>query len=283
MSKTPWVCPVCRQQLTRDEKQYRCAQGHSFDVAKEGYVNLLPANHKRSADPGDDKQMLRNRREFLERGYYQPLAEHLIRECKEERHASAGSHFTLLDIGCGEGYFTGMISSALIEAKQPQVLCSAGIDISKHAIRLASKRYPAVNFAVASSAVLPVENDGIDCLLRIFAPGGDEEIRRVLRSGGLYIRVTPGPNHLYSLRELIYDQPRPHAEADAQIEGFQLLRREKIEYKTAVQGAGDIGALLKMTPYYWQANEERQARVLSLSELELDVDFYVDVFRNGMA
>ena len=94
------VCPLCEHPLERGAKTWRCLKGHSFDVAREGYVNLLPVQHKNSREPGDDLQMVTARREFLHAGHYQPLRDAML-----EALAPLGAR-SLLDIGCGEGYYT---------------------------------------------------------------------------------------------------------------------------------------------------------------------------------
>jgi 23S rRNA (guanine745-N1)-methyltransferase len=283
MSLLPWICPVCRQRLTATERQYRCANGHSFDVAREGYVNLLPANQRRSADPGDDRQMLRNRREFLEQGYYAPLADKLSQQCMKMMGSTQQTFFAVLDVGCGEGYFTGALAKGLNAPGQQQSFSVSGIDISKHAIRMASKSYRTIAFAVASSAALPVEDGSVDCLTRVFAPAPDLEIRRVLKPGGHFIRVTPGPRHLYNLRKQIYDDPLEHDLITAEVDGLFHLEREVLDYRVEIRSEGDVGRLLCMTPYYWQISQECRQRIMAMSELAVEVSFCLDLFRNTKA
>ena len=229
MSDTCWACPVCHSPLTASERSFHCANGHSFDRAKEGYVNLLLAHQKRSANPGDDRQMLRNRREFLEQGYYQQLAELLAQRCAEFARQGAGERFTLLDTGCGEGYYSGRISDALHGIGGKPIWCG-GIDISREAIRMAARHYKTVQFAVASNAALPVAEQGMDCIVQVFAPGYDEQVVRALRPGGLFIAVTPGPRHLYALRQRVYDQPREHEAALRTVAGLVHETRETLDY-----------------------------------------------------
>ena len=282
ISETPstlWCCPLCREPLLLADRQYRCANGHCFDRAKEGYVNLLPVNRKRSASPGDDREMLRNRREFLELGHYRPLARLLGDICREQAAGCDAPSFSLLDTGCGEGYYTGVVAEALLGIGDGPDLWLGGIDIAKDAARMAAKRYRLVQFAVASNADLPLPERSIDCALRIFAPAADQEIVRVLKPGGLFVSVTPGERHLYGLRQLVYDQPREHQAPIPRIDGLKHVRRECLDYRIELTGKGQAAKLLAMTPYYWQASAEKQARIGQLEDVETEVAFRVDCYR----
>ncbi len=274
-----WTCPLCREPLLPQDRQFRCANGHCFDQAKEGYVNLLPTNRKGSAAPGDNREMLRNRREFLQLGHYRPLADALGELCREQAGVGDGSSFNLLDTGCGEGYYTGVIAEALLETQARSDLWLGGIDIAKEAARMAAKRYPNVQFAVASNADLPLANDSLDCALRIFAPAADGEIVRALKPGGLFIAVTPGERHLFQLRQLVYDAPREHAAPIGQIEGLNHVRREAMDYRIRLTGRGQAAKLLAMTPYYWQASREKQEHIAGLEDTETEIAFRVDCYR----
>lgn len=276
MTASHWICPVCQQPLAVTGGVYRCVNDHSFDRAKEGYVNLLLASHKRSAEPGDARAMLRSRREFLERGYYDPLAERLASRGVEARRAQAGAPFALLDLGCGEGYYTGRIAAALSEMPPTWI---GGIDIARDGVRMAAKRYPGVDFAVASTARLPVADDSLDMALEVFAPTDVGEIRRALRPGGLYLRVTPGPQHLFTLRSLVYDTPREHAPAPTTLEGLEHVSAEDLSFDLEIEGERDAGRLLMMTPYYWQADPARQRAIQAMDTLSTRADFRLDLFR----
>ena len=148
-----YSCPLCHAPLTRSGNSYLCPQHHQFDRAKEGYVNLLPVQHKRSRDPGDSAEMMQARRAFLDAGHYQPLRDAV---CDKLRMIAPRQ---VLDIGCGEGYYTHAFAA---EAQE-----TWGLDVSKTAVRYGAKRYPQVNFCVASSQRLPFADGCMDAVIRI--------------------------------------------------------------------------------------------------------------------
>lgn len=188
-------CPLCHQPLSREKNSYICPQRHQFDMAKEGYVNLLPVQHKRSRDPGDSAEMMQARRAFLDAGHYQPLRDAIVAQLRERLDDKATA---VLDIGCGEGYYTHAFADALPE------ITTFGLDVSKVAIKAAAKRYPQVTFCVASSHRLPFSDTSMDAIIRIYAPCKAEELARVVKPGGWVITATPGPRHLMELKGLIY-------------------------------------------------------------------------------
>ena len=189
-------CPICASPLLREEKTYRCEKNHSYDLSKEGYTHLLPPNRKHSAAPGDDKGMAAARREFLSKDYYRPLKEALCALALTH----TGDSPALLDTGCGEGYYTSAVYRALADAgKTPRM---AGTDISKFILRYAAKREKEIEWAVASSYHLPVEDKSIDLLLNCFSPLALEEFQRVLKPGGTFLYVVPAAKHLWELKEV---------------------------------------------------------------------------------
>ena len=195
-------CPVCGAPLERGERACVCPNRHSYDLAREGYAYLLPPNQKHSAAPGDDRQMAQARREFLSKGYYEPLLNTLC--CRIL--SLCGQTPAILDAGCGEGYYTAGIFRRLKDAgRAPRM---AGTDISKFILRSAAKREKGVEFAVASSYHLPLADDTVDLLLDCFSPLALAEFRRVLRPGGAFLYVVPGARHLWELKEALYD-PTP--------------------------------------------------------------------------
>ena len=268
-----FCCPLCGGVLTETPAGLRCIAGHCFDRAKEGYVNLLPVNRKHSKAPGDDKGMVAARRAFLEKGWYRPLREALAALAVE----LTGPAPTVLDAGCGEGYYTGGVREALLEAgKNPEI---AGIDISKAALQKAGKRYPGIEFAVASAYRLPVADRSVDLLLNVFSPLAIEEFRRVLRPGGAYLYAVPGARHLWELKEILYERPYPNEEKETPYEGFVYDRIVPVRYTVHLPGQADIHALFQMTPYYWKTPKEGAERLSAVEQLDCEIDFQVHVFR----
>lgn len=259
-----WRCPVCHTTLKLENTIYRCINSHTYDRAKEGYVNLLLAHKKKSADPGDSKAMLLSRRMFLEQGHYQPLADALAQTIA---NYAQGQAQTLLDIGCGEGYYLDQI------IQNNPSLQIWGIDIARDAARFAAKRLPSMHFAVASSADLPLADNSVDIVTTVFAPINEAEVVRVLKPNGIWLWVRPGANHLYQLRDLIYAQARLHNTELALPHSLQLLSTQPIQYVLSLQDSKSIEALLAMTPYYWSASLETQQTVKHLSQLTIQVDF----------
>ena len=265
-------CPVCAAPLTREARAYRCGAGHSYDIAKEGYTYLLPPNQKHSAAPGDDKGMAAARREFLSKGYYAPLLNTLCHEIA----ARSGPAPVILDAGCGEGYYTsGIYRRLLAEGKQSQM---AGIDISKCILRAAAKRDRDIEFAVASSYHLPAADGCADLLLDCFSPLALDEFRRVLKPGGLFFYVVPAADHLWELKQVLYDHPYPNEVKETPYEGFAYAEIRHVEDRIRVLGQEDIHALFQMTPYYWKTPRSGAERLAALTALDVTISFDIHVF-----
>ncbi|POT59301.1 23S rRNA (guanine(745)-N(1))-methyltransferase [Citrobacter amalonaticus] len=262
-------CPLCHQPLAQVKNSYICPQRHQFDVAKEGYVNLLPVQHKRSRDPGDSAEMMQARRAFLDAGHYQPLRDAIVNCLKERLTEDAVS---VLDIGCGEGYYTHAFADVL------QGVTAFGLDVAKVAIKAAAKRYPQVTFCVASSHRLPFADESQDAIIRIYAPCKAQELARVVKPGGWVITATPGPRHLMELKGLIYDEVRLHAPHAEQLTGFTLQQSVELAYPMALSG-GEAVALLQMTPFAWRAKPEVWQQLAGQEVFECQTDFSLHVWQ----
>ena len=266
-------CPTCGAALTRGERAYTCPGRHSYDIAKEGYTYLLPPNQKHSAAPGDDKIMAAARRDFLSKEYYRPLLNTLC--CQILAHS--GESPVILDTGCGEGYYTAGIYNALLAAgKTPRM---AGIDISKFILRSAAKREKAIEFAVASSYHLPVADESVDILLNCFSPLALEEFRRVLKPGGTFLYVVPAAEHLWEMKQVLYDNPYPNEEKETPYEGFAYESIVPVEGVITLENQQDIQSLFGMTPYAWKTPKADKDRLAALDTLTTRIAFRIHIFQ----
>ena len=269
MSHVPYVCPVCggSLQLNPSGKSYACQNQHSFDLAKEGYLNLLPVQYKHSKEPGDNKQMMLARREFLEAGFYEPMAKAVAMIIDATITEAQCIH--LLDLGCGEGYYSRKMAGL---CKHSEQITLHGIDIAKFAIAAAAKKQSNARFIVASSNRLPYPDQYFDVVLRVFAPSDDDELKRVLKPSGHLLTVTPGPRHLWQLKEFIYAEVTEHASESPVPQGFKRLGAQRISY-TITPNPQQRLALLQMTPFAWRANESAQQSLRNVSELAIETAF----------
>lgn len=275
-----YLCPLCAGELTKVTKTWSCLKGHQFDCAKEGYVNLLPVQKKNSKDPGDNKEMMQARREFLNKGYYQSLSDAV--NALALRYKPKAKQ--ILDLGCGEGYYSSRLFAALNQDLQERNLdegpcCQLqGLDISKTAIRYAAKRYPQMSFCVASAYEMPFAAASVDLALRIYAPSKAEELARVIAGNGILITVSPGPMHHFAIKEMIYEYPKPHQDSVDSIEGFECIDTQRLESQMSLDNAVDIVHFLNMTPYSWKLTQEKKAQ-LANEGLRCELDFHIAVYR----
>ena len=259
-------CPLCQHALALTDRQYQCVNRHSFDIAREGYVNLLPVQQKNSKDPGDNKEMMAARRAFLTAGWYAPLAKAVA------DWLSQLTPETLLDLGCGEGYYTATIKQSLPTSDL------YGVDISKSAIKYAAKAHPSISFSVASAYQLPFADNSFDAIVRIYAPSKVEELQRLIRSEGHLLTVTPGPEHLLEIKQAVYDKVRLHDDAISQIDGFNHLQRKQLQFKLRFNSADDVMALVQMVPLAWKFSAEQKQQYAD-SLPTISIDFLLDLYQ----
>ncbi len=266
-----FICPVCRTGLLKTEKTYICKNGHSFDIAKKGYVNLLVSQSTKQH--GDDKTMMSARAGFLNRGFYDALSRKIC-ECVSEYTAS---NARILDAGCGECKYTAEILEHLKrEEKSADVI---GIDISKEALAFAKRRTRELHLAVASTADMPVENGTVDALVNIFAPFSAQEFSRVLKPGGVIIRAYPLARHLWELKELIYDVPYENPETDMEENGFEVIARHEVKYKMELSSNEEVMSLFKMTPYFYRTGEDDKKKLKAAENLTCSAEFGIVIYK----
>lgn len=249
-----YICPICRTELTLYDKEAKCSNNHSFNRAKQGYYHLLPANKKSSKAPGDTKEMISARAEFLALGGYLKLAQFIALTLPESINA-------LLDLGCGDGYF----SRFLLAEKSIKNLVA--VDISKESVKFASKHDKNGTYLVASNFSLPIADNSVDTILINFAPVNASELLRVLKPDGKVVRVVPAENHLEGLKQRIYDKLRAPPSTDLKLNGMQLIQQDRVEYQTALNRQQKC-SLLTMTPLYWKVTPKVQEDYLEQQERE---------------
>lgn len=250
------LCPVCGQPLTRRENTWRCGAGHCFDVARQGYVNLLTVDRKHARHPGDTKEQVAARKAFLDGGFYEPVAGAVC------RFLAPLSLRAVLDAGCGEGYYLTRLQAALPQAEY------AGIDISKDAVRFAAVRNKQALWLTGTAAALPFPDVSFDAVLSMFALTAEAEFVRVLRPGGAFLQVLAGPEHLMGLKSIIYPTIL-HKEKVLHplLPGFRLDRTETLQFSFSLESPEQVQNLLSMTPHFWRISKDGAARLAATDRL----------------
>ncbi len=263
---SPILCPVCREPLAPKDRMWGCENGHPFNIAKEGYLNLLLSHQRKSKTPGDDPEMVMARRRFFDSGAYDPLTEAIVQLPMIGR-----DKVSILDSGCGEGHLLGSLSE-----KQDGFFY--GIDISKKAVQVASKRWKNAAWIVANGMRdIPIADASMDVILSILAPRNNQEFSRILKPDGTLIVGVPGPNHLMELRQQLQFSSGDFKEkADAAAEKcapeFIETGREAIQTRATLNGE-QISDLIRMTPIFWRSSDEAKEEIAKLDQLTVTISF----------
>lgn len=265
MKETRFICPICHTPLT-GERSLKCINGHCYDRAKSGYINLLSG---KGGNHGDPKEMVLARKSFLDKGYYEPL-------CNSVADAVAAvtpNNATVLDCGCGECYYTDRICSILPDAH------IMGLDVSKDAVNYGCKRSKLLDLAVASVYAMPVADSSVDTAVCIFAPQATEEFLRVLKPGGHLVMAIGGREHLWSLKKQVYDAPYKNEPANYTLEGFEFIEKKTVSYSIELTENADIKNLFSMTPYYHKTSREDIAKLDKLEALTTEIEFEILIYK----
>lgn len=262
-----YQCPLCAQPLRREEKRYVCPQGHSFDIARQGYINLLTVQQKHSLDPGDTRQQVLSRRAFLESGFYAPISEAL-----NQAALDYNAQGEILDVGCGEGYYSARLAAAL-------GVPLTGLDISKEAVRCAAGQYKAYAWLCATAAHIPVPDGSVGTLSSLFALTLPGEFRRVLRKNGLFLQVLAAEDHLLGLKSIVYDV-LTHKQKDTApaLPGFALLESRQIRFDFTAEGE-QIQRLFAMTPHLFRIGKAGAQRLAEATVLRDTASCVLNVYR----
>lgn len=261
------LCPICREPLLQTGRSWRCAENHSFDIARQGYVNLLTVQQKHSLNPGDTREQVLARRSFLDGGFYAPIAQALCDLAK--RHGCFGP---ILDVGCGEGYYSTRLAAAL---DAPLI----GLDISKEAVRCAAGRYKAALWLCATATQLPVPTQSIGLVTSLFSITAAEAFYKVLKPEGALIQVLAQPDHLLGLKSVIYPQlHQKPKEITPEIPGFSLAESVPLRISFTVEGE-QVQNLLSMTPHVYRISKEGAERLQKTERLTDTASCILNLYR----
>lgn len=249
------ICPVCKEKLNKQDHSLKCPNNHSFDFAKEGYVNLLLGS-KSGDKKGDSKESARARHQFLNKNYYAVLKTAMMNRMNG----------TVLDICCGEGYYDEYDGTLY------------GFDISKEMVRLAAKSRKNNFYFVGNLASIPIESGSVDTALHLFAPFNENEFSRVLKDDGVLYSVIPGENHLFELKKILYDKPYRNDEKPPETQVLHLVSKTKICDKVKI-GREDLKELFAMTPYFYHTGDSDKAKLEKVDKINLTIEFVILEYR----
>ena len=285
-------CPLCRETIVRDDRTLRCGRGHCFDMAKEGYVNLLPPGKGKNARTGDEKDMLKARREFLSGGYYAPISDRIADLLT--KHLPAGET-VLCDSGCGEGWHTLRYTGRLAEHGFGKVL-TVGFDASKYGAACGMKNARQAGFSCNIGAdtdlqafffpgnlfSLPVAEGTVSGVVSMFAPVAAEENLRVLKPDGILLTAASGKEHLQEMRQLLYTDVH-YSEKEPEYDGFTLADSTTVRYAVTLPDPDTIRNLFMMTPFYYKTTAEGRERLYARDTLTVTVETELRVYRRNQA
>lgn len=277
------ICPTCKTPLVNNAtNSLICDNNHCFDISNSGYINLLLSHQMNVKNPGDSKVMVKARTKFLEGGYYNILRDEICQMLLKYLPEN-GAFF---DGGCGEGFYTLACAQTLRETKVDYEICA--VDISKNAVEKTSKRLKNAGFENAQAIVaslfhIPVQSNFFSCYLSIFAPICLPEVKRILCADGIMIMAIPDEMHLYSLKEILYEQPYKNEVKPFAIEDFELLESRSVQGKITLTEQKQLDNLFTMTPYFYKTSLEDKAKLAHYFEresaLEIPLAFKVLVYR----
>ncbi|MBO6047505.1 MAG: methyltransferase domain-containing protein [Erysipelotrichaceae bacterium] len=263
------ACPKCHQPLLRKDRSYQCVNHHNYDIAKQGYINLLLNPDKATNNPGDSKESLQARKAYLNQGYYDVILNEVTRYIKEHAQPS----MDILDLGCGEGYYTFGMKKQLGDTHNYY-----GLDISKTAIQMATRYDKSINWIVGNSKNIPINDHSLDVITALFTVVNSDELKRTLKNNGYIIHVTANRNHLIEIKELIYDEVKTKSDEHIRLP-FNVLESYDFVHQITIDSHEDAVNLLKMTPHYYHIKKERRHIIDELEQLTVTIDIRLTVYQ----
>ncbi len=263
------ACPKCHLPLRKEGKSYICENNHCFDIAKSQYINLLLNPDKSTNRPGDNKESLQCRKNFLNQKYYDVILNEVVSCILEHSHPS----MQILDLGCGEGYYTYRLKQEL-----PADTTLYGLDISKDGVMMASKYTKDIYWIVGNSKNIPLLDHSLDVITALFTVVNAQEIERCLKENGYMIHVTANNKHLIEFKELIYDEVKVKSDEHIRLP-FHTLKSYDFQKKIHLKNREDTLNLLKMTPHYYHIKKERRHVLETLGEFDVTIDIRITIYQ----
>lgn len=262
------ACPKCHQPLFQEGKSYKCIHNHCYDIAKSQYINLLLNPDKATNNPGDNKESLLCRKAYLNQGYYDVILNEVVTYIKEHSH----DDMHILDLGCGEGYYTYCLK------KQFNDDTIYGLDISKDGIMMASKYTKDIYWIVGNSKNIPIQDHSLDVITALFTVVNADEIKRCLKHDGYMIHVTANNKHLIEFKELIYDEVKIKSDEHIRLP-FKVMESYDFKKTIHLRNREDTLNLLKMTPHYYHIKKEKRPVLDTLHEFDVTIDIRITVYQ----
>lgn len=262
------ACPKCHQPLYLEGKTYQCQNHHCYDIAKKKYINLLLNPDKATNNPGDNKESLLCRKAHLNQGYYDVILNEVLKYIQSHQH----DDMHILDLGCGEGYYTYKMKEALSNTT------IYGLDISKEGIQMATSYTKDIYWIVGNSKNIPILDHSLDVITALFTVVNSDEIKRCLKEDGYMIHVTANQKHLIEFKELIYDEVKVKSDEFIRLP-FHVLESYDLTKKIHLRNREDTLNLLKMTPHYYHIKKERRHLLDTLNDFDVTIDIRITIYQ----
>jgi Methylase involved in ubiquinone/menaquinone biosynthesis len=263
------ACPKCQLPLNIVGNSYKCQSNHTYDISKSKYINLLLNPDKNTNNPGDNKDSLTCRKNFLNNGYYNIISETLNQYIKNLHLDKAN----ILDLGCGEGFYLSRLKEEIKQNNYEYY----GLDISKIAIDMATKYTKDINWLVANSKNIPLLDNSIDLILALFTVVNHKELNRILNDNGYIIHVTANPYHLVELKSLIYDKIIVKSDTYLKLP-FTIKDSFDLKRTISINNKEDCLNLLKMTPHYYHIKKENRYILDTIDKLDVTIDIKFTIY-----